>query len=103
MAVALARAIRTASAATRSASAVVRWWLAAKPQAPPTMTRTPKPSLSPPATPSTRPDLMVMFSSSRRTTRTSAYVAPSAVAVSRARFVMSRIAAEGIARGGAAR
>ena len=35
-AVALAFAIRTASAATRSASAVVRWWLAAKPQAPST-------------------------------------------------------------------
>ena len=103
MAVALARAMRTASAATRSASAVVRWWLAAKPQAPPTMTRTPNPSLSPPATPSTRPDLMLIDSSSRRTTRTSAYVAPRAVAVSRARLVRSRIAAEGIARGEPAR
>ena len=72
MAVALALAIRTASAATRSASAVVSTWLAAKPHAPPTITRTPKPSVSPPATPSTRDDLMVMDSSSRRTTRTSA-------------------------------
>ena len=91
MAVALARAIRTASAATRSASAVSRRWLAAKPHAPPTITRTPKPSLSPPATPSTRPDLTLIDSSSRRTTRTSAYVAPRAVAVSRARLVRSRI------------
>ena len=46
-AVALAFAIRTASAATRSASPVDRWWLAAKPQAPSTSTRTPKPSVSP--------------------------------------------------------
>ena len=73
------------AAATRSASAVVRWWLAAKPQAPSTRTRTPNPSLSPAATPSTRPDLIVIDSSRRRTTRTSAYVAPRAVAVSRAR------------------
>ena len=57
-AVADARAIRTASPATRSASAVVRMWLAAKPHAPSTRTRTPKPSLSPEATPSTRPVLI---------------------------------------------
>ena len=54
---ALALAIRTASAATRSASAVERSWLAANPHAPPTITRTPNPSLSPPATPSTRAGL----------------------------------------------
>ena len=71
-AVALAFAIRTASAATRSASPVDRWWLAAKPQAPSTSTRTPKPSVSPDCTPSTRVDLMLIDSSIRRITRTSA-------------------------------
>ena len=72
MAVALAFAMRTASAAVRSASAVERWWLAAKPHAPSTSTRTPKPSVSPDCTPSTRVDLMLINSSIRRTTRTSA-------------------------------
>ena len=52
--------MRTASPATRSASAVVRMWLAAKPHAPSTRTRTPKPSLSPEATPSTRPVLIAI-------------------------------------------
>ena len=88
-AVALARAIRTASPATRSASVAVRTCDAAKPHAPSTRTRTPNPSLSPEATPSTRPVLIEMLSSSRRTTRTSAYPAPRAVAVSRARSVRS--------------
>src|SRR3954453_10173151 len=81
--------MRAPSAAPRSASAVERRWLVAKPHAPSTMTRTPNPSLSPPATPSTRPDLTLIDSSSLRTTRTSAYVAPRAVAVSRARLVRS--------------
>ena len=75
----------------------VRTWLLAKPHAPSTRTRTPKPSLSPEATPSTRPLLMAIDSSSRRTTRASAYPAPRAVAVSRARSVRSRM------RGGAYR
>src|SRR4051812_19922615 len=93
-AVALARAIRTASAATRSASAAVRMCDEAKPHAPSTRTRTPNPSLSPDATPSTRPLLMAMLSSSRRTTRASAYPAPWADAVSSARSVRSDMPAE---------
>ena len=44
-------------AATRSTLGRVEAVRAAKPQAPSTRTRTPKPSLSPEATPSTRPDL----------------------------------------------
>src|SRR5687768_17879486 len=84
-----ALAIRTASAPTRSASASSRASDAAKPQAPSTRTRTPKPSVSPVATPSTRPLLTEIDSSRRRMTRTSAYVAPSWDAVSRARSVNS--------------
>ena len=49
------------------------------------------PSLSPEATPSTRPVLMAIDSSRRRITRVSAYVAPRDVAVSRARSVRSRM------------
>ena len=95
-AVADARAMRTASAATRSTSAGSRRFELAKPHAPSTRTRTPKPSDSPEATPSTRPDLMEIDSSRRRTTRMSAYVAPRRAAVSRARSVRSRIARQGI-------
>jgi len=51
----------------------------------------PQPSLSPDATPSTRPVLMAIDSSRRRTTRASAYPAPWTVAVSRARSVRSRM------------
>ena len=50
---------------------------------------------SPEATASRRRDLMVTDSSRRRITRTSAYAAPSADAVSRARSVRSRIAGQG--------
>src|SRR6266566_560772 len=97
-AVAEARAIRTASAATRSTSAASRRWELAKPHAPPTRTRTPKPSLSPDATPSTRPDLIAIDSSRRRTILMSAYVAPRPAAVSRARSVRSRIGRQGSRR-----
>src|SRR3954465_12492502 len=86
--------MRTASAAIRSASAAVRTCEEANPHAPSTRTRTPNPSLSPDATPSTRPLLMEMLSSSRRTTRASAYPAPCADAVSSARSVRSDMPAE---------
>ena len=96
-AVADARAMRTARAATRSASAVSSLPEEAKPHAPSTSTRTPKPSVSPSETPSTRPDLTVTCSSWRRTTRTSAYSAPCCVAVSRARCVRSRMGRDRVA------
>ena len=65
--------------------------LLAKPHAPSTRTRIPKPSLSPAATPSTRPDLTAIDSSTCWTIRTSAYAAPRTAAVDRARSVRSRI------------
>ena len=73
-AVALAFAILTAFAATRSASAVFRSWLAAKPQAPSDEDADAEALALADWTPSTRVDLMLIDSSSRRTTRTSAYV-----------------------------
>src|SRR4029079_709578 len=83
--------MHTASPATRSASVPVRMWLLAKPQAPSTRTRIPKPSVSFEATPSTRPVLIAIDSSCRRTIRTSAYRAPRDAAVSSARSVRSRM------------
>src|SRR5688572_9624318 len=61
-----ALAMRTARAPTRSASARSSVSEAAKPHAPSTTTRTPKPSVSPIATPSTRPLLTAIDSSRRR-------------------------------------
>ena len=97
-AVAEARAMRTASAATRSASRPSSRLELAKPQAPSARTRTPKPSVSAMDTACTRPDLTLRCSSRRRTTRTSAKLAPCWVAVSRARRQMSRMGGVRIAR-----
>ncbi len=65
-------ATRTASAATADASSSVILWLAANPQKPSTITRTPNPSDSSAVSDSTFLLRTVMFSDLKRTMRTSA-------------------------------
>ena len=79
---ALARANSTARRAASVAPFVREARVPAKPQAPPTRTRTPRPSLSPSAADSTSPFFVATCCSRRRIARASAYSAPAARAAS---------------------